>query len=427
MPNDGESIATVIDTLDGIDNVNEDILDDTKADQKLDDMDNQFEQEDLGNIKEELDKAKDSTYQGRIETALIELEKDAEKYLSIEKLNTYSPKFLTMLNNILDESNIGIHLVYSQFKTLEGIGIFKLVLKQNGFAEFKLTKDSDGEYTFNMLPEDTGKPMYAAYSGDETPTEREIIKNVLNSNWKIVPAKIVNKIKLISPNNFRGEIIKVLMITSSGAEGISLKNVRFVHITEPYWHPVRNQQVIGRAKRICSHSSLPKELRTVDVFMYLMKFSDKQLDTLSIDIKLNDLSKLDKKRVHTSDEYLYEISSIKEGINKELLDNVKKSAIDCSIHSRSSSKEKITCFTIGNALDTNLMYQPDINNQDNDAVMKLNKKTVSIKLYKIRNTNYALNKETNDVYDHDAYTKGELLYIGKLVSENGKNKVVPLA
>ena len=28
------------------------------------------------------------------------------------------------------------------------------------------------------------------------------------------------------------------MITSSGAEGITLENVRFVHILEPYWHPV---------------------------------------------------------------------------------------------------------------------------------------------------------------------------------------------
>jgi hypothetical protein len=424
MPNDGDTIETVIDAVDDIENVNEDILDDIKAEQKLNDMDNQYEQEDLGEIKEQLDKAKDSTYQERIQTALIQLEKNSNKYLSIDTLNTYSPKFLTMLNNIMDDTNIGIHLVYSQFKTLEGIGIFKLVLKQNGFVEFKLAKDSDGEYTFNMLPEDTGKPMYASYSGDETPEEREIIKNVLNSNWKVVPAKIVNKIKLISPNNFRGEVIKVLMITSSGAEGISLKNVRFVHITEPYWHPVRTTQVIGRAKRICSHSNLPKELQTVEVFLYLMKFSDKQLETLSIDIKLNDVSKLDKKRVHTSDQYLYEISSIKEDLNKALLDNVKKSAIDCSIHSRSSSKEKITCFTIGNAGETNLMYQPNINNQDTDKLMKLNKKTVSIKLYKIRNTNYAMDKETDKVYDYDAYSKGELLYIGNLVTENGKKKVV---
>jgi hypothetical protein len=61
----------------------------------------------------------------------------------------------------------------------------------------------------------------------------------------------------ISPNNNSGEIIKIFMITSSGAEGISLKNVRYVHITEPYWHPVRTAQVIGRAIRICSHEDLP--------------------------------------------------------------------------------------------------------------------------------------------------------------------------
>ena len=51
-----------------------------------------------------------------------------------------------------------------------------------------------------------------------------------------------------------GDLIKIFMITASGAEGISLQNVRYVHITEPYWHPVRREQVIGRAKRICSHT-----------------------------------------------------------------------------------------------------------------------------------------------------------------------------
>ena len=40
------------------------------------------------------------------------------------------------------------------------------------------------------------------------------------------------------------------MITASGAEGTSLRNVRFVHLVDPYWHPVRREQVIGRARRI---------------------------------------------------------------------------------------------------------------------------------------------------------------------------------
>ena len=55
-----------------------------------------------------------------------------------------------------------------------------------------------------------------------------------------------------------GEIIKVLMITSSGSEGINLRNTRYVHIMEPYWHPVRMEQVIGRARRICRHKDLPE-------------------------------------------------------------------------------------------------------------------------------------------------------------------------
>ena len=39
---------------------------------------------------------------------------------------------------------------------------------------------------------------------------------------------------------------------------------------------------------------------------------------------------------------------LQKSLSKELLTNVKQSAIDCSIHSRSTSKEKLQCFSIGN-------------------------------------------------------------------------------
>jgi hypothetical protein len=75
------------------------------------------------------------------------------------------------------------------------------------------------------------------------------------------------------------------MISASGAEGINLRNVRYVHILEPYWHPVRIEQVVGRARRICSHQDLPAELRTVNVFLYLMVYSQAQLKPLTKDEK----------------------------------------------------------------------------------------------------------------------------------------------
>jgi len=136
-----------------------------------------------------------------------------------------------------------------------------------------------------------------------------------------------------APNNNYGGIIKVFMITSSGAEGITLKNVRFVHITEPYWHPVRMEQVIGRARRICSHDSLDVEDRTVKVFLYLMHFTADQLlpavvsgGMASKGLLEKDVSKIDKTTPLTSDQALFEISNIKEDINKQLLRAIKESA-----------------------------------------------------------------------------------------------------
>ena len=112
------------------------------------------------------------------------------------------------------------------------------------------------------------------------------------------------------------------MITSSGAEGITLKNTRYVHIMEPYWHPVRIEQVIGRARRICSHNELPESERNVKVYIYLMSFAANQLIPAekggSRDIRnllRKDVSKIDRKTPLTSDQALWEISNIKEDIN----------------------------------------------------------------------------------------------------------------
>ena len=433
MPNNDETLETTLENMSVLDddevigkNLSEDVIDDLSIAEKLNNIDGKYDADDIKDLEQDAaaQKLGDLSYSKRIAEALKELEKNAAKYLSKEGLQLYSPKFLHILENIIDSDHKGIHLLYSQFKTLEGIGILKLVLKENSFAEFKIKKNETGEYILNVSSEDMNKPMFASYTGSETPEEREIIKNVLNSNWKLVPSSLVKTLQTLSENNFLGQIIKVLMITSSGAEGISLKNVRYVHITEPYWHPVRIHQVIGRARRICSHSDLPKELQTVNVFLYLMVFSEQQLSSdLSIELRLKDISKKNKKQVITSDEYLYEISSIKEEINASLLQSVKESAIDCSIHTRASSTEKdVKCFVIGNPSESKYIYTPNIEAQDKDEGMKLNKRKQVLKLNELvlNKIKYAYNKETQELYDYDSFLKNELLLVGKLVTqENG--------
>ena len=159
MPKKDETIGEAINN----DNVNEDILDALNAEQRLENADGLYEADDLKKLKDDKIELTDDSYENRIQTALKELNIKKNEYLNIEALKTYSPKFLKLLENLVNDDEKSLHLIYSQFRTLEGIGIFKLVLQANGFAEFKLTKNEKDEYIINIADEDKGKPICFIY------------------------------------------------------------------------------------------------------------------------------------------------------------------------------------------------------------------------------------------------------------------------
>jgi hypothetical protein len=332
-------------------------------------------------------------------------------------LQIYSPKFLHILENVLDESHIGLHLIYSQFRTLEGIGILKLIFESNGFTQFKIKKNNMGDWLLDIPEEDMDKPTFALYTGTEDSEEKEIIRNIYNGMWEYVPETIKVDLFKKSNNNLYGEIIKVIMITASGAEGINLKNTRFVHITEPYWHPVRIHQVIGRARRICSHQELSKEFRNIKVFLYLMTFTEEQLKSdEAIELRLKDKGKLSNIPL-TSDESLYEISNIKEELNKRILTAVKESAIDCNLYNKKDAKEKLVCYSFGNPDTEQFSMYPSLDKEESDDVAKINMTKIKWKgkLVTINGKKYVLNQETMEVYDYKSY---------ELALVNGNNPIL---
>jgi hypothetical protein len=324
---------------------------------------------------------------------------------------------------------------------LEGIGIFKLVLEANGFHELRVRKNASQEYELDIPTEKLVKgKMFSLYTGTESREEKEVIRNIFNGNMKALSTTLQNQLREVHEDNLRGELVKIFMITASGAEGISLKNVRYVHIMEPYWHPVRANQVIGRARRICSHSELPKEEQNIKVFMYLMKFSKDQIDNLmSVELKTNDTSRYDTKNKDpiSSDESLYEIMNVKDGISKQLLKSIKEAAMDCAIHSKSKSGEVLECYSFGNETDPKFYsYRPNIENEDRDANLKaLNKKkeVFKAKRKRVNGVDYALRydngKATNKLYDLDSFMQAKTnpnitaLLVGLLVEEDGREYV----
>jgi len=426
----------------GLDRLYEEVLVNADKVQKEDD-----EREDEMEGDEIIDKFADATYEKRLKTAMEKLKRGASQYLSPEGLETYSPKYLNILENIQDPDKIGLHLVYSQFRTLEGIGIFKLVLEENGFTQFKLKKDPAGVWQIDIAEEDRGKPTFALYTGTETKEEKELVRKVYNGLWNELPPSLSSELKEIAHNNNTGEIIKVFMITASGSEGINLRNTRYVHIIEPYWHPVRTEQVIGRARRICSHKDLPEALQTVEVYVYLMTFTRGQLlSDASIELKVKDLSKREYnttpdaekpklvKLPFTSDEALFEISTIKEEVSNQLIKSVKESSIDCAIYSKVGNKEQLHCLQFADAAPSSFSYNPSLKSDEPDSMAQINKQPLQWKGKEITllGKTYIYRKMDNkrgNIYDLESYKQAEItpgidpILIGTLEKEpNGELK-----
>jgi hypothetical protein len=383
--------------------------------------------------------AEETTYAKRIQNSLVELKKRQDEIFSREGLAKYSPKFLNILKNIENSEHEGLHLVYSQFRTLEGIAIFKMVLEANGFAEFKIAKSSTGVWQMVDQEGAEGKPRFVLYTGTESVEEKEIIRNIYNSNWSVAPASIVSKLRERGlENNFMGETIKIFMITASGAEGINLKNTRYVHIMEPYWHMVRLNQVIGRARRLCSHQDLPEELRTVQVFLYISVIPlDLDPDRIAkdpelkkkkndhIDLVLRDVSRLkpstgSKETLYdryvasldnshsavTTDQMLFENALRKDRITSFILNAAKSTAMDCALYAKENKKENLVCYNFGSVSSNAFSYYPSIDQQiEEKDVAEVTQKTVKLTKVKIGEKEYAVDKTTMKLYDLAEYNE----------------------
>jgi len=271
------------------------------------------------------------------------------------------------------------------------------------------------------------------YTGEETPDERELTRKIFNGDWNEIPQNIRLQLEDISNANMNGEIIKLLMITSAGAEGINLRNTRYVHIMEPYWHPVRTEQVIGRARRICSHSKLSEELQTVQVFIYISVFTQEQLASdFASDIMRLDKSPIAPFKPESSDEKLLRISNIKEAISEVLLKSAKETSIDCITYSTTNEdKEGLKCLAFNSAKIEDFSYVPSYDDQQQDADIPLGqiRRNVDFQRMTLKDgTQYMLKTDTNELYDPRDIEEANPMPIGRLVTTsivNADGKKIP--
>jgi hypothetical protein len=116
--------------------------------------------------------------------------------------------------------------------------------------------------------------------------------------------------------NRDGAVIKVVILTRAAAEGVDFKNVRQIHILDPWWHMERIEQIIGRGVRFCSHKELPLSKRNCMIFLYASLLDDES---------------------EALDMYMYRCAETKALRIGKVTRLLKENAVDCILRSAQNS------------------------------------------------------------------------------------------
>lgn len=354
--------------------------------------------------KIDINKAVAAQYEKQLEDAMSKLEKsDAIEIDNLRK--HYSPKFAEMLKD-MNESP-GTVLVYSQFRMVEGLGVFKEIMNRNGYVEINIVKNEEFGYIIediDVFDKKYDGKRYVVFNADRAKTN--ILMNLFNGDFSQLSDNIKMQIEGIDDIDQRyGKLVKTMMITQSGAEGISLKNVRRVLITEYFWNSVRINQVIGRAVRTCSHVSLPKQDQNVEVFMYIMKLTKDQLaNNPTLRKKDNEL---------TTDEHILQLAQKKENLINSFLNMLKAASMDCVIHSKKNKPlaNGYKCYNWPiNINPAKLSFTNNILNEGKIQQHQKYQKTRKNKGTVVSKDGVKYVMINNKVYDYYSYVNAGILY-----------------
>ena len=355
-------------------------------------------------VDKELTKSDRKTvYDNKVEKALEALY--AKPAALNDDLGVYSPKFLKLTENVRDSP--GNVLIYSQFSSVEGIEILSKILeKRLGFEELVL-KHTDAGWSLE-LPKDRDTPTYISFKPNDSMAKKirteytNIVLGIYNNDFHLLPDRIRAKLK--GRTNLRGEVLRALFITQSGAEGISLKNVRQVHITEPYWNKNRIDQVIGRANRTNSHAALPNADRNFTAYMYQMVFSEAQLE----DRKKRRLLQKDKNK--TTDQVIIGIAERKHVIIEHFLTAMRKAAVDCPLNNADMGCFSFPLDMADNTMAHTLNIEKDvIDSHSRQNMSQKKQKAYKVTVKSMHNRPFIYVSDTGELFDYALYTSTRFL------------------
>ena len=247
----------------------------------------------LSNVMQNKDKITDKQYN-------YQYKMDVPHIFSTSELPKYSAKIANVCEII--KKSKGIILIYTQY--IDGGAVpVALALEELGFSRYGSDKSlfktppspAIDSMTMQPITEGGYPARYVMITGDASysPNNDEDIK-YLNSD-----------------ENKDGKMVKVVIISKAAGEGIDFKNIRQVHILEPWYNMNRMEQIIGRGVRNLSHCKLNFEERNVEIFLHATLLGTEE---------------------ESADMYVYRLAERKAIAIGEVTRVLKEVAVDCLLN-----------------------------------------------------------------------------------------------
>ena len=193
----------------------------------------------------------------------IHINEGFEELLKLENLHKISCKINNFIQGLLKKIPDGIIFIYSQFLNT-GVYSIALFLELIGVNNYNGSNILKSKRVDDLMYK--GKPLrYILKTGNS----RKDFQNYKNND---------------EINNMDGSLVKFILGTKAAAEGISIFNVREIHIFDPWFHLNRIEQINGRGIRNCSHKLLDLVNRNVSIYMYAAIEPENRRET--IDLKM---------------------------------------------------------------------------------------------------------------------------------------------
>ena len=201
------------------------------------------------------------------------------RFFQLDYLKNYSSKIHYICKTIL--TSIGTIMIYSEFID-GGLLPMALALEELGFKNYNLINNTNRLLSseYHIEPIDA--------------LQLKIKDNIDGTNFNQASYIMITGDTFLSQNNTQnleifnskenknGEKIKVILISKAGAEGIDYKNIRQLHILEPWYNLNRIEQIIGRTVRNFSHCHLPFNQRNVQIYLHATTLTNTTIESVDL-------------------------------------------------------------------------------------------------------------------------------------------------